>query len=256
MSHERCFSVAVIGIPLHEQSVLKLVFRPSAQRSWAYALTPLDETNPPDILLVDLDKEDAVSEWHERCEHDEVIAKTPTVRVSRSELAAEPHTYYLQRPLMVSRVIDTLDQIVEQELAATFAQAVATHKALVVDDSLPMRKQIALELERFGVKSDCAESAEQAIEFLQVNSTYSIIFLDVILPGVDGYVLCKNIKRDPSRKQIPIVMLTGRGSAFDRVRGKLAGCNTYLTKPVASEELAEVVKKHLGQLLSDDLAIF
>ena len=120
------------------------------------------------------------------------------------------------------------------------------HKALVVDDSATTRKQIEIELEQLGIAVDLAESGEQAFEFLNKSQGYDLIFLDVILPGlVDGYNICKTIKRDKQRKRIPVIMLTGKGSPFDRIRGKLAGCNTYLTKPVRREQFQTVVKKYL-----------
>jgi twitching motility two-component system response regulator PilG len=119
------------------------------------------------------------------------------------------------------------------------------YKALVVDDSPTIRKQIEIELEHLGIAADLAESGEQAIGFLNQSQSYDLIFLDVVLPGVDGYNLCKTIKRDRQRKRTPVIMLTGKGSPFDRVRGKLAGCNTYLTKPVGRERFQTVVKKYL-----------
>ena len=99
---------------------------------------------------------------------------------------------------------------------------------------------------KFGHEPTTAESGEQAFEFLNKSQGYDLIFLDVILPGlVDGYNICKTIKRDKQRKRIPVIMLTGKGSPFDRIRGKLAGCNTYLTKPVRREQFQTVVKKYL-----------
>jgi twitching motility two-component system response regulator PilG len=73
---------------------------------------------------------------------------------------------------------------------------------------------------------------------------YDIIFLDVILPGADGYQVCKHIKKNPLLKQTPVVMLTSKASPFDRVRGSLAGCDTYLTKPVDYQEFKQVLEKY------------
>ncbi|NJN45180.1 MAG: response regulator [Candidatus Competibacteraceae bacterium] len=119
-------------------------------------------------------------------------------------------------------------------------------KALIVDDSRPVRKQIELELKLFGIQVDSAESGEQAFDLLD-QKTYNLIFLDVVLPGIDGYQICKTIKRDKTRKKTPIVMLTGKSSPFDRVKGALAGCDTYLTKPVKQASFQKVVKKYLDK---------
>jgi two-component system, cell cycle response regulator len=94
---------------------------------------------------------------------------------------------------------------------------------------------------------DGAESGEQAWAYLQNGTAYALIFLDVVLPGVDGYTLCKTIKKDTQYKHIPVIMLTGKDSPFDRVRGKLARCDMYLTKPVTHEQLQAVIKHHLPQ---------
>jgi twitching motility two-component system response regulator PilG len=116
--------------------------------------------------------------------------------------------------------------------------------ALVVDDSSTVRKQIELELKLFGIEVDAVESGEQAFESLAQKS-YDLIFLDVVLPGIDGYQICKNIKKDKARKKTPVIMLTSKSSPFDRIKGALAGCDTYLTKPVKQTAFQKVIKKHL-----------
>ncbi len=120
------------------------------------------------------------------------------------------------------------------------------YRALVVDDSLPVRKQVAMALERSGISADFAESGEAALDLIAKND-YEIIFLDVIMPGVDGYEVCKSIKRDKHKKNIPVVMLTGKSSPFDRVKGKLSGCDTYLTKPVSIREFNSTLNKCLKE---------
>lgn len=105
-----------------------------------------------------------------------------------------------------------------------------------------MRKQIEIELKLFGIKVNTAATGEQAIELIS-NKDYSLIFLDVVLPGIDGYQICKLIKRDKARKKTPGIMLTSKSSPFDRVKGALAGCNTYLTKPVKQDTFQKTVKK-------------
>ena len=132
--------------------------------------------------------------------------------------------------------------------AASTATATASNRAmytaLVVDDSAPVRKQIEIELKIFGIEVDTAATGEQGIEFF-THKNYSLIFLDVVLPGIDGYQICKMIKKDKARKKTPVVMLTSKSSPFDRVKGALAGCDSYLTKPVKQETFQKVVKKYL-----------
>ena len=118
-----------------------------------------------------------------------------------------------------------------------------TRRALVVDDSPTVRKQLELELEASNIHVDSAETGETGLDLMGKN-LYDIIFLDVMLPGADGYQVCKHIKKNPLRKQTPVVMLTSKSSPFDRVRGSLAGCDSYLTKPVDYEEFRQVLEKY------------
>jgi CheY-like chemotaxis protein len=120
------------------------------------------------------------------------------------------------------------------------------YRALVVDDSLPVRRQVAMALERSGISAHFAENGEAALDLIS-KYDYEIIFLDVIMPGVDGYEVCKSIKRDKQKKNIPVVMLTGKSSPFDKVKGKLSGCDTYLTKPVSIREFNSTLKKCLKE---------
>lgn len=127
----------------------------------------------------------------------------------------------------------------------------AGYRALVVDDSLPVRKQVTMALERCGIKADMAEDGDTALNLVS-KTDYHIIFLDVMMPGVDGYEVCKTIKRDKQKKNIPIVMLTGKSSPFDKVKGKLSGCNTYLTKPVSIKEFKSTLTKCLKEPMAFD----
>ncbi|NJD33464.1 MAG: response regulator [Betaproteobacteria bacterium] len=120
-----------------------------------------------------------------------------------------------------------------------------TGLALVVDDSPTVRKHIELGLAPFGLKVHFAETGEEALSQLSV-TRFDIVFLDVVLPGIDGYTVCKSIKKDRRMKATPEIMLTGKSSTFDRIKGSLAGCDTYLTKPVEYQVFQDVVKKYIG----------
>jgi CheY-like chemotaxis protein len=113
-------------------------------------------------------------------------------------------------------------------------------RILVVDDSLPVRIQMKTALESFTKFIDFADNGDQAVLLID-NCKYDVIFLDVIMPGRDGYDVCRYIRRHPMQKKTPVIMLTGNSSPADRVKGKLAGCDTYLIKPVRQSVLAEVI---------------
>lgn len=126
-------------------------------------------------------------------------------------------------------------------------------RALVVDDSSTVRIKIESELLPMGVASDCAETGEQALQMLAKHE-YDIVFLDIVLPGADGYEVCRKIKHNRDTKRVPVVMLTSKSSPFDRIRGSLAGCSTYLTKPVDHANFHAVVEKYLAQALAQRVA--
>jgi twitching motility two-component system response regulator PilG len=191
--------------------------------------------------------------------------------VFSAEPAAPQHDPYFLRPLSPVKLLRQLDQLVlerqlQEPLDPIFSGKNTAggqrsdslprplditsplgfsrkRRALVVDDSPTVRKQLELELEAFNIRVDSAESGETGLDLMERNS-YDIIFLDVMLPGADGYQVCKHIKRNPMLKQTPVVMLTSKSSPFDRVRGSLAGCNSYLTKPVDYQEFKQVLGKY------------
>jgi twitching motility two-component system response regulator PilG len=272
MTSKKLFSVTAIGISDIERKVLRNIFRLSQHRVRSYALLD-NSASTPEIALFDTDAagtDQLLAHWRQR--HPSV----PTVLITR-EPPSKDEPYRIRRPFVATRVLSMLDQIVIKELsyvpelvigenndsdnsassdntrelvskaaegAAQSAAQNARHKALVVDDSLPVRKQIEIELKLLGVNADFAESGEDAFAMLDSN-TYDIIFLDVVLPGVDGYKICKTIKKNKIRKATPVIMLTSKSSPFDRIRGTFAGCNTYLTKPVSHESFQKVVKHYL-----------
>lgn len=114
---------------------------------------------------------------------------------------------------------------------------------LVVDDNLTVRKFMAQKLAPFNINVDFAETGEQAIG-LTGTKFYSCVFLDVVMPGIDGYQVCKVIKSKKGQKT-SVVMLTSKDSPFDKIRGKMAGCDAYLTKPVDEDRLLETITRFL-----------
>jgi twitching motility two-component system response regulator PilG len=116
---------------------------------------------------------------------------------------------------------------------------------LVVDDNATVRAFMQAKLAPFGFEVDFAETGEEAIG-LSGSQEYTCVFLDVVLPGIDGYQVCKLIKSNKQAiKKTAVVMLTSRSSPFDKLRGSLAGCDEYLTKPLDEDRLLEVIAKFL-----------
>lgn len=115
---------------------------------------------------------------------------------------------------------------------------------LVVDDNLTVREFMKAKLAPFNFNVDYAENGEQAIG-LTGQKYYTCIFLDVIMPGIDGYQVCKLIKSKRATPKTTVIMLTSKDSPFDKIRGSMSGCDAYLTKPVDEEKLLETIVKFL-----------
>ena len=117
---------------------------------------------------------------------------------------------------------------------------------LVVDDSDIALRFMQSRLKRFGFKAHLARSGEEAMRMLDERQ-FEFVLLDVMMDGMDGYQTCKTIKRHhyPDGRRAPVVvMLTSRAGAIDKIRGTLAGCDAYLTKPLVEDELVRVIGTH------------
>jgi CheY-like chemotaxis protein len=114
---------------------------------------------------------------------------------------------------------------------------------MVVDDSPTIRKILGLTLERAGYTVVAEPDGESAIERL-VQVVPDLILLDIAMPKLDGYDVCKRIKQDPRTSGVPVVMLSGKGAFFDKVKGHMAGASEYLTKPFETPAVLAVVKTH------------
>lgn len=116
------------------------------------------------------------------------------------------------------------------------------YTALVVDDSAAIRKQLEIELRNAQIKAEFAETGEEALEKSQAK-LYDLVFLDIIMPGIDGYEVCRQMRSRKNMKKTPIIMLSGKTSPLDEVQGVIAGASTYLTKPVKHEQFQQTLKR-------------
>lgn len=125
-------------------------------------------------------------------------------------------------------------------------------RVLVVDDSPTVRQQLSLAFTRMGVLCDAAASAAEALQRL-AGQHYDLTLVDVVMPDMDGYKLTRQIRR--RHRGTPVIILTSRSSPFDLARGALAGCDTFLVKPVPLKRLEAAVVKQLRRSLAiDDLS--
>lgn len=116
---------------------------------------------------------------------------------------------------------------------------------LVVDDSATVRKLIAGKLEKSGHDVICANDGVEAMEKLE-DFVPDLILLDINMPRMDGYQVCKNIRSMGKTKDVPVVMISGKDGFFDKVRGRMAGTTGYITKPFGPETLMKAVEIYLS----------
>jgi CheY-like chemotaxis protein/MinD-like ATPase involved in chromosome partitioning or flagellar assembly len=119
-------------------------------------------------------------------------------------------------------------------------------KILIVDDDKDSLKLIGLMLQRQGYEVATAESGTQALQ-AAVDEDPDLIILDVMMPGMDGYTVCRNLRNDQRTVDTPILMFTAKTLVDDKVAGFEAGADDYLTKPTHPAELAARVQAILAR---------
>lgn len=108
-------------------------------------------------------------------------------------------------------------------------------KVLVLEDELSIRSFVVINLKRAGYDVIEAETGEQALERLEENPDIKVALLDIMLPGIDGFEVCRRIRA--TNTKIGIIMLTARSQEMDKVTGLMTGADDYVTKPFSPAEL-------------------
>jgi twitching motility two-component system response regulator PilG len=120
-------------------------------------------------------------------------------------------------------------------------QATRKTTILVVDDSATQRVFVSQVLGEHGFQVVTASNGEEALQKL---SNIDLIFLDINMPGMDGYEVCKSIKENPATVAIPVIMLSGKDGFFDKMRGRMVGATDHVTKPCEPAVLLAAIEKH------------
>lgn len=124
--------------------------------------------------------------------------------------------------------------------------ALKDFRVLVVDDSNTIRTSAQVFLRQAGCMVTLAETGYDALAVIE-EAKPQLIFLDILMPRLDGYQTCTLLKSNPEYRDIPIVMLSSKDGLFDQARGQLAGANEYMTKPFSREDLLKVVDSYASQ---------
>ena len=108
-------------------------------------------------------------------------------------------------------------------------------KVLILEDEVSIRSFVVINLKRAGYEVVEAGTGEEALELLKVNPDVGVAILDIMLPGSDGFEVCRNIRA--TDKKIGIIMLTARSQEMDKITGLMTGADDYMTKPFSPAEL-------------------
>ncbi len=121
--------------------------------------------------------------------------------------------------------------------------SIAGVKVMVIDDSNTIRRSAEIFLGQAGCEVILAEDGFDALSKIADHHP-DLIFVDVMMPRLDGYQTCALIKKNPRFKSTPVVMLSSKDGLFDRARGRMVGSDEYLTKPFTKDSLLAAVGAH------------
>lgn len=260
----RRFILEMLGFSDAEKAMFASTFRLTGRRPFCYMEASVANERA-DIYLVNADNPHGVKSLQARSPN----VHAPAVLITRTPMSS---TWpMVGRPIHWMRLFEQLDQMMQRALSErarrldgriaqwdgrtyrrasdrrsepVFLEQRPRESVLVVDDSATVRAFMRAKLAPFRFNVDYAENGETAIDMTQAKS-YRCIFLDVLMPGIDGYQVCKRIKSSPAMKDTAVVMLSSKASTFDKFRGNWAGCDAYLGKPVSEDELLATIARFL-----------
>ncbi len=119
-------------------------------------------------------------------------------------------------------------------------------KVMVIDDSKTIRRSAENLLKGVGCDVETAMDGFEALAKISRHNP-DIIFVDIMMPRLDGYQTCALIKNNQAYRSIPVIMLSSKDSIFDRARGRIVGSEEYLTKPFSKEDLIGAIASHVQQ---------
>jgi twitching motility two-component system response regulator PilG len=134
----------------------------------------------------------------------------------------------------------------ESQIADGAPQSVNLNvKVMVIDDSKTIRRSAETLLKKVGCEVVTAIDGFEALAKITEHNP-DIIFVDIMMPRLDGYQTCALIKNNQTFKATPVIMLSSKDSIFDRARGRIVGSEKYLTKPFSKEDLINAITTHVG----------
>ncbi|NCF72126.1 MAG: response regulator [Gammaproteobacteria bacterium] len=130
-------------------------------------------------------------------------------------------------------------------MSANASRSLNGLKILVVDDSKTIRRTAETLLSKEGCQVFTAIDGFDALSKIADHQP-DLIFVDIMMPRLDGYETCSLIKHNKVFKQTPVIMLSSKDGLFDRARGRIVGSEQYLTKPFTKDELLGAISNHIN----------
>lgn len=118
-------------------------------------------------------------------------------------------------------------------------------KVMVIDDSNTIRRSAEIFLNQAGCEVILAQDGFDALSKITDHEP-DVVFVDIMMPRLDGYQTCSLIKRNAKYRTTPVIMLSSKDGLFDRARGRMVGSDEYLTKPFTKDTLLTAVREHAG----------
>ncbi len=118
-------------------------------------------------------------------------------------------------------------------------------KVMVIDDSNTIRRSAEIFLNQAGCEVILAQDGFDALSKITDHDP-DVVFVDIMMPRLDGYQTCSLIKRNAKYRTTPVIMLSSKDGLFDRARGRMVGSDEYLTKPFTKDTLLSAVRDHAG----------
>ena len=116
-------------------------------------------------------------------------------------------------------------------------------KVMVIDDSNTIRRSAEIFLNQAGCEVILAQDGFEALSKITDHQP-DVVFVDIMMPRLDGYQTCSLIKRNARYRTTPVIMLSSKDGLFDRARGRMVGSDEYLTKPFTKDTLLKAVRDH------------
>lgn len=244
----------VRGLERDERQLLDGLVRVSLRRSPRLEILEEHDAERADVVLIGANDSTAVT-WAKQqpwIENKAVIWVGGRGPVPAGHTIIRRPVQWSILPILLARALEngpsapSVVQAAAQDTAhSTFLGRFSDRPILVVDDSLAVRNHLRSLLEAGGFAVSEADSVTSALRILS-HERMDCVLMDVLMPGLDGYEGCRQIKSMlRGSHAVPVVMLTSKSSPFDRIRGKMAGCDAYLTKPIDPQHLGDVLAVHL-----------